>query len=261
MEWQTLHIQLGEILGDSKKKDGSLISLCTDNGIRYTADYRNRIINSGIRWTLMTFDPMYLIGSGIPIQDNKVSSLTWYYNDPGGSSGLASSGSTLYPIPGAGYFVSYPMMRLLSVSGYNTVTLKTKNIPIISTSRRSLRFLGNSHWNEVQFAFPYARRGEADSNEGGMIFISNTDSSLNPDATNWQWYATYIIDNGELTNTDRDIGLPLFLHDYILHYAVYLNKLNSQRFQEGLVINDTNNKNIQTFKQSMEMTKQLEQTK
>lgn len=231
-EFTTLHIKLSEILGDPRSPDGSLISSISQDGIRYSAIYRSRLINSGIRWVITTFDPMYLQGNGIPLSD-----------DTGGTEIFVTAELDDDSVNTFGYTRfksksgSLDMTRLLAV---HDITLD-KNIPIISLNFRRLRFMNNSHWTNVEMAFPVNR---------------NIIGIIHPLTATSTYHASYIKDFADIS-TDINIGLPQHLHDYVIMYAVYLNKINSQRFQEGAILRQMVDQETQLVKSAVEQTKQL----
>lgn len=225
-EWKELHIKLAYLLGDLRDNSGTLIEAYDTDGVRYTSKYRSQLLNSGIRWTLNSLDPVFLLQNGIPFGDSGGYLLDW--------SNKSSSGSITIS----------KMYRLLGV--YGTTDSGTKCvIPIISqTNKRLMRFIGNSHWNGTAYCYLA---------NNTTIAVGNYSVYDNIDI--------FYVKQWEDFTTDQDIGLPLHLQDYVLQYCVAMNNMNSQKMQAGMMVKQYTEKAIQSEKMGIEQTKQVSYNK
>lgn len=234
------------MLGDPRTTTGSLISATTDDGIRYTARYRNRLLDDSLRWVLTNFDPIFISQNGMPIGSSQLRLLA---NDV--LQFTSTSGYTSY------YATNSRIMRLLSITATNPNTSELINVPIISPTSRRLRFLSNSHWQDIPFAYVCDRDGTT----GGIGIIGQpTTVSYTFDAIyirEWTEVGNPTVTNNVLSITDTDIGFGKQMHTYIIMHATYVNKLNSQRLQEGALVKQAVDAEAKGLIQTIEQTKQV----
>ena len=141
MEWNDLHIRLADILGDPFQSDGSPVSFNTD-GIRYTVDYRNRLLNDPLRWVLMNFDPVYLYQNGIP------GGLIHTENN------TTETTKNIMRLLSVELAADYIIVTTPSVDDEPTVETVPQNIPVpivTRTTRRNFRLL-HPHWTTTPYA-------------------------------------------------------------------------------------------------------------
>jgi len=212
-EWNDLHIKLSEVLGDPFQADGSPIAFNTD-GIRYSKEYRSRLLNDALRWVMLNFDSVYLNQNGMP-----------------GGLITTEEGS-----------ITQKMMRLLSVelrTSSDEGVISTVSVPIITRTTKRLNRVHHSHWDSTPYAYMTDRYNVMLHNEGDGLPIF-----------------TYVVDFDDI-DSDQELYVSKALQDYVVMRALVRDKVNSQKYQEGMYLDRTVTGSVQGTKQTIEQTKQM----
>lgn len=133
------------------------------------------------------------------------------------------------------------VMRLLSVELREETESGAviTSVPIVTRTTKRLNRLHHSHWGSTPYAYLYDRYN---------VQIENIPNNAMP-------MITYVADFDDVTSDDELI-IPKTLQDYVLMRAVVREKVNSQKYQEGMYLGKTVDGSVQTTKQIIEQTKQ-----